>query len=445
MLERQGTIQGFETRFLRRDGQAIWVSLNGRSVRDQNGGGVVFDCTAEDMSARKRADAALREMEEQLRQAQKMEAIGQLAAGVAHDFNNLLTIINGYSELLILSLPRDDPSRTLLDEIRSAGERSATLTRQLLVFSRKQVVAPRVLDLNEVVADAEKLLRRLIGEDVRLIVSLAAGLGAVTADPGHIEQVLLNLAINAPDAMPRGGNLTIETQNPDLDDGYARMHAGVQPGPYVLLVVSDTGCGMTPEVMARIFEPFFTTKGPGKGTGLGLATVFGIVKQADGTIEVSSQPGVGTTFKVYLPTTNNPAASGKSLSGIQSAAHGTETVLLVEDEVGVRALTRHVLAGCGYTVIEAANGEEALRIAAKHPTPFHLLVTDVVMPGMGGRELVEHLRTRHPNTKVLYLSGYTDDAVVTHGVLRAEVHFLQKPFSTFALAHKVREVLDAGH
>ena len=383
-----------------------------------------------------------RRLEENLRQTQKMEAIGVLAGGVAHDFNNLLTIINGYSEVLLNSVPRDDPSHNLLVEIRNAGERSASLTRQLLAFSRKQVVAPRVLDLNEVAVDTEKLLRRLIGEDVQLNMSLAARLGSVLADAGQIEQVLLNLAVNARDAMPRGGKLTIETQNVELDDKFAQLHADVQPGIYVLLAVSDTGCGMTAEVKARIFEPFFTTKEVGKGTGLGLATVFGIVKQCEGFVDVYSEVGVGTTFKIYLPQTAR-SADGKMGSIIKTPPKGTETVLLVEDDDAVRAVTRHVLVGCGYALLDACDGEGALRVATRHEGLIHLLVTDVIMPGLGGRELAERLRTQHPEAKVLYLSGYTDDAIVRHGVLHEEVNFLQKPFSTLALAQKVREVLNS--
>jgi PAS domain S-box-containing protein len=418
-------------------GQVVWVSVRAEPEADPSGRVVRITGVTQDVTERRR-------LEEQLRQAQKMEAVGQLAGGVAHDFNNLLTVINGYSELVFEGLPPGDPARDLLDQIKRAGERSAGLTRQLLAFSRRQVLSPQVLDLNAVVADAEKLLRRLIGEDVRLTTDLAPGLGAVRADPGQIEQVLLNLAVNARDAMPTGGRLTVATRNVELGDDFTRTHPDARPGRYVLLAVSDTGCGMTAEVKPRIFEPFFTTKGPGKGTGLGLATVYGIVQQSDGWVEVESEPGAGATFRMYLPRVERASGAWKLEPRVPTLPHGTETVLVVEDEDGVRALTQRILRRCGYTVLEAANGEEAMRVAAGHGGPIHLLVTDVVMPGPGGPVVAEWLTAERAGLRVLFMSGYTDDAVVRHGVLHASANFLQKPFSPVALAHKVREVLDSA-
>jgi len=418
----------------RKDGTPFWNELSLTPVRDEAGRLTHFIGVQADVTAR-------RTLEEQFRQVQKMEAIGQLAGGVAHDFNNLLTIINGYSELLLQTLSATDPKREMIDEIHKAGERSAALTRQLLAFSRQQVMATRVLDINEVLADTDKMLRRLIGEDIRFTTTLASDIWAVRADPGQIEQVLLNLAVNARDAMPLGGRLTIETRNVELDDEYVRNYPYAHVGPHVLLTVTDTGSGMTPEVQTKIFEPFFTTKGLGKGTGLGLATVYGIVKQSGGHIGVVSHVGDGTTFRIYLPQVEKASESNRP-SGIPLPPQGTETVLLVEDEDGVRTLTRHVLGGCGYTVLEAANGDEAMRVAARHDGLIHLLISDVVMPGAGGRIVAERMAARYPAIRVLFVSGYMDDAIIRHGILREGVHFLQKPFSPAALAFKVREVLD---
>ncbi|MDB5306593.1 MAG: domain S-box protein [Gemmataceae bacterium] len=420
----------------RKDGSPFWNQLSVTPVQDGEGRVTHFVGILADVTARRR-------LEDQLRQAQKMEAVGQLAGGVAHDFNNLLTVITGYADIAADSLPPDHPARDLVAEMRRAGERAAGLTRQLLAFSRRAILSPRVLDPNALVRDVERMLRRLIGEDVDLAVRLQPGVGRVRVDPGHLEQVLLNLAVNARDAMPTGGQLTIETRDVDLDEEDAGAHTGVRPGRYVLFAVGDTGAGIPPDVLPHIFEPFFTTKGPGKGTGLGRATAHGIVQQADGHLGVYSEVGVGTTFKVYLPRTEDRAAPGVGQSGVRALARGTETVLLAEDEEGVRALARFVLRQAGYEVLEAADGVAAGRVAAAYPGPIHVLVTDVVMPGLGGRDLAAQLVASRPGLKVLYLSGYTDDAVVRHGVLEDHVHFLQKPFSPAVLTGKVREVLDA--
>ena len=420
----------------RKDGTSFWNELSISPVRDADGQLTHFVGVQSDVTAR-------RNLEEQFRQAQKMEAVGQLAGGVAHDFNNMLTIINGYSDLLLQKLQPDDPNRELVAEIHEAGERSAGLTRQLLAFSRQQILAPRVLDLNEVAADADKMLRRLIGEDIRLTTTLAPGLWPVRVDPGQVEQVLLNLAVNARDAMPTGGRLTVETRNVVLDESYARSHQDARAGPNVLLSVSDTGVGMPPQVAARVFEPFFTTKEVGKGTGLGLATLYGIVRQSGGHVNVYSEVGVGTTFKVYLPRVESDAGESDAGPVPMPPTPGTETILLVEDEAGVRTLARRVLIKCGYAVLEAADGAAAVRVMDGHPGPIHLLVTDVVMPGVGGQVVAERVSERHPGVRVLFVSGYTDDAVIRHGVLGNGVNFLQKPFSPAALAAKVREVLDA--
>jgi two-component system cell cycle sensor histidine kinase/response regulator CckA len=391
--------------------------------------------------AQRQAEAALKSTEEQLRQAQKMEAVGRLAGGIAHDFNNVLSVILSCAELILSDLRHDDPMRSEVEEIEKAGKRAAGLTRQLLMFSRQQVVEPKVLDLNGVLRAMDKMLRSILGADIDFVYMPFEPLGRVKVDPSSIEQVVMNLVVNARHAMPKGGQLTIETANVTLDEAYAREHLGTHPGPHVMIAVTDSGVGIAKDVIGRIFEPFFTTKAPGIGTGLGLSTVIGIVQQSAGSIWVYSEVGRGTTFKVYLPRVDNgvepaqvlePAAKGK----------GSETILLVEDDDQVRTVTRDILRRGGYEVLEARNAGEAILLAEKHPEVIHLLLTDVVMPQMSGPELAKRLGGARPDMAVLCMSGYTDDSIVRHGVLEASLAFLQKPITRAALITKVREVLD---
>ncbi len=425
------------------DGTVHWIMGRGEFSFDANGQALRMCGAILETTEHRQAEEALRESETQLRQSQKLEAVGQLAGGIAHDFNNLLTAINGYSSLALKRLDDASPLKSYIEEVKKAGDRAANLTRQLLAFSRKQILEPKVLDLNEVVGDMSKMLRRMIGEDVQLATSPARELGRVKADPGQIEQIIMNLVVNARDAMPNGGKVTIETSDVHLDDEYAREHMPTKPGHYVLLAVSDTGTGMDAETQARIFEPFFTTKEVDKGTGLGLSTVYGIVKQSDGFVWVYSEPGHGTTFKVYLPVVDaEKTAAAKPLD--DDAQIGTETILLVEDEEVVRNLAQETLEAAGYEVLVAGKGEEAIRLGIEHPHEIHLLLSDVVMPGASGNEVAEQLRSLRPKTKVLFMSGYTDEAIVHHGVLASGVRFIQKPFSLAALCRKVREVLDSN-
>jgi len=383
------------------------------------------------------------QLEQQLRQAQKMEAVGRLAGGIAHDFNNILTAITGYADLLLEDLGATDPRRQDADEIHKAADRAAGLTRQLLAFSRQQVLQPTVLEVNKLVSDLEKMLRRLLGEDVELGTRLAPTTGRVKADPGQLEQVIMNLAVNARDAMPNGGKLTLETGNVNLDEAYAADHYPARAGPFVLLAVSDTGIGMSEETQAHMFEPFFTTKEKGKGTGLGLATVYGIIKQSGGFIWVYSEVGRGTTFKLYLPRVEELAERvSQPAQASARPARGTETVLVVEDEAPVRSVARQVLERHGYTVLEAASAEAALDIATRYSGTIHLVLTDVVMPGLNGRELATRLADLRPDARVIFMSGYTDDAVTRHGVLEPGSAYVQKPFTPDAIARRVREVLD---
>ena len=383
-----------------------------------------------------------RQNEEQLRVAHRMESVGRLAGGIAHDFNNLLTVIINHTAFAAKDVGKEDPLQADLAQIGKAAERATFLTRQLLAFSRKQVLKPQILDLNKIVGGMEEMLRRLLGEDIDLAVGLAMGLGKVMADPGQIEQVVMNLAVNARDAMPDGGKLTIETAYVELDDAYSSQHVGMKPGPHVMLSVSDTGCGMDERTRARLFEPFFTTKQTGKGTGLGLATVYGIVKQSGGNIWVYSEPGHGTTFKVYLPRELSAKETAERGPQVTTGAAGAETILVVEDEGAVRNLAKRILDGAGYTVLTAANGGEALGICGKQQGSVGLVLTDVVMPGMNGKELADRLASLCPNLRVLYMSGYTDDAIVHRGVLAPGTHFIGKPFNAADLTRMVREVLD---
>jgi len=420
-----------------KDGQEVLVEASVRRLNDAAGEFCGHLAVIRDISERRAAEAALRQKEEELRQAQKMEAVGKLAGGVAHDFNNLLTAIGGYSEMILMSLGPNDSLRNDVEEIIRASRRAADLTRQLLAFSRKQVLQPQVLDLNAVVLGMDKMLRRLIGADIELVTILDPGLASVKADRSQIEQVILNLAVNARDAMARGGKLTLKTAN--TDQGTSGVPSGL-PHP-VLLAFSDTGCGMDAETKIHIFEPFFTTKEQGKGTGLGLSTVYGIIEQSGGRISVESEVSRGTTFRIYLPRVDmkEPAVTEQSETTLPL---GTETVLLVEDESVVRSLIHQVLKRSGYTVLEAQHGAEALRIVLQHPAPIHLLLTDLVMPLMGGRDLVKRLLGMRKDIRVLYMSGYTDDSAIRQGELEPGTHFIQKPFTPDSLLRKVRKVLE---
>jgi PAS domain S-box-containing protein len=406
-------------------------------VRDSSGALMNFVAVKRDVTEERR-------MEERIRLGQKLEAVGRLAGGIAHDFNNLLTAITGYSELVLNRIPGDDPIRRHIQEIQNVSGRAAGLTRQLLAFSRKQVLQPSVIDLNAVVADIDRMLRRIIGEDIDLYTVLDPGLGRAKADKGQIEQVIMNLAVNARDAMPAGGKLTIETSNAVLDEVYARAHVSVRPGDYVMLALSDTGSGMDPETMSHIFEPFFTTKERGKGTGLGLSTVYGIVKQSGGNIWVYSEQGRGTTFKVYLPRVEEEAAAPSPVAVSPNRSLGSETILLVEDEEAVRTLVQEILERYGYMVLPARDGHGALLVGERHAGKIHLMLCDVVMPGMSGVELSRKIGNTRPEMKILYMSGYTDNAIVHHGVLDPGTAFIEKPFTPDALARKVRAVLDSG-
>lgn len=433
IIQNHGAVRQYETQFKRKDGTCYDAILS--LIPTTMDGKPCFQAMVQDITERK-------QLEEQYYQAQKMEAIGQLTGGVAHDFNNLLTAINGFAELLQMRLPPDDPLQEMVDKILGSGQRAADLVSQLLAFSRKQLVEPQMLNLNEVVANIDKMLQRIIGENIQIQTHLASNAWLVKIDPTQIEQIILNLAVNARDAMPEGGRLTIETANVILDENYVASHLEAQPGEHVLLAVSDTGVGMSREMQSRIFEPFFTTKSEGHGTGLGLATVYGIVKQNGGNIWVYSEEGQGTTFKIYLPRAKEPVRPRYRLDSEIEVATGTETILLVEDDATVRELARRVLQMQGYTLLEAQDAQEALHLSTRYTGPLHLLVTDVIMPGISGKVLADQLRQTYPEIKILFMSGYTNNAIAHHGVLDSDVVFLQKPFGPVALARKVRQVLD---
>jgi PAS domain S-box-containing protein len=441
-MDIEGIVRNYEKQLRRLDAKIIWVEENTRAVRDAEDRVVYYEGSFQDVTGRKKKEQEMMVLQEQLRQSQKMEAIGRLAGGIAHDFNNLLTIIKGYTQLSLLEMREGDPLRANLQEVKNATDRASDLIRQILAFSRRQVLDMMILDLDMVMGDLDKMLRRVIGEDIELVTLLAEDLGRVKTDPGQIQQVIMNLAVNAKDAMPNGGKLTIETENVELDEAYARAHVAVTPGRYVMLSVSDTGVGMSAGVRDQVFEPFFTTKEKGKGTGLGLSTVYGIVKQSGGNIWVYSESGRGTTFKIYLPRVDEPLEEVKGVAVRVELPRGSETILVVEDEEKVRKLTVRILRGQGYTVLEAPHGDDALLVCEQHEGPIHLLVTDVVMPGMSGGQLADRVERLRPEMKILYVSGYTDNAIVHHGVLEKGVNYIQKPFTIEGLARKVREVLD---
>jgi len=424
------------------NGSYRYYAVRGVPVFDEAGNFRQWIGTFTDIDERKKAEEELRNSEEQLRQAQKLESIGRLAGGIAHDFNNMLTAINGYSDLILRRLPENDPNHSYVKEIREAGERSASLTHQLLAFSRRQILQPQILNINQVISETTGMLQRLIGEDIQLISRLSPDIGQIKADPGQMSQIIMNLVVNSSDAMPQGGTITIETENVQLDEEFVKNHVEAQVGNYVLLAISDTGIGISEENLEQIFEPFFTTKELGKGTGLGLATVYGIVTQSGGYINVMSTVGTGTTFEIYLPRVVDTLNLAAKTALPEILLQGSETILLVEDQHIVRKLTREILESYGYKVIEARNGEDALGIYAKNNYPIDLLLTDVVMPKIGGFELAEKLLKITPQIRVLFTSGYTENSKVKHNLINTVTNFIQKPFAPESLALKVREILD---
>jgi signal transduction histidine kinase/ActR/RegA family two-component response regulator len=435
-FEKAGHIEGYEVTWKRKDGALANLRLSGKRIDVRNDAPESFEVIAENITER-------RALEQQLLHSQKMEAVGRLAGGIAHDFNNLLGVIIGYSELMLSQIKTGDPAQKYNLEIRKAADRAAGLTRQLLAFSRKQVLEPKVLDLNTIVTEVEKLLHRLIGEDIELVVSLAPELQRVKADPGQIEQVIMNLAVNARDAMPKGGKLFMKTSNVVFDDAFVEQHLGSTAGRYAMLTISDTGAGMDAETRLRIFEPFFTTKERGKGTGLGLATVYGIVKQSGGYITVYSEPGHGSTFKIWLPAVDDIVVAPITDGRVQETLAGNETILVAEDADQLRELVRGLLEISGYKVLEARSPEEAIDVVRGTQGKIHLLLTDVVMPGMSGLDLADRFMSLSPETKVLFMSGYADDVISGRGIPETDANLLQKPFTRQSLLRKVRESLQS--
>jgi len=435
IFKRSGTIHDLEFNMLRKDGSILPVVMNASALRDADGNYIMSRSIVFDTTERKR-------LEEQLRQAQKIEAIGQLAGGVAHDFNNLLTVIIGHSLLALERMNPDHSIRNALSQIHKTGERAAALTRQLLAFSRRQILEPKVIDINANLAEMDAMLKRLVPANITITTNLDPKVSRVFADEGQLGQVVMNLVINARDAITSHGKIAIETSNVSLDEAYSRTHTGVKPGRYVLLAVSDTGSGMSDEVKARIFEPFFTTKEMGKGTGLGLSTVYGIVRQSGGSIEVYSEVGKGTTFKIYLPRADGELSATQSSQALPSIVQGNEVILLVEDDDEVRELIQEILKWSSFTVLSARNGVEALKVSEQHTGLIDLLMTDMVMPEMTGPELADRMRKLRPAMKVLCMSGYTEQATINNGMLAPHMHFLHKPFTPMDVARKVRETLD---
>jgi two-component system cell cycle sensor histidine kinase/response regulator CckA len=442
LFEKISPCRSCEWHYRKKDGSLLTVLSQDRFLRDPEGKTIGLRTTIQDITEWKRTLKEKEELEAQFRQSQKMEAIGRLAGGIAHDFNNILTTIKGYTQLSLLELKEVDPLKGNIEEIQKATDRATNLTRQILAFSRHQIMDMKVLDLNSIVEDLDKMLRRVIGEDIELVTRLAENLGRVKMDPGQIDQVIMNLAVNARDAMPEGGRLTIETVNVEFNEGATNMPLALKPGRYSLLSVNDTGVGIAPDVKEHIFEPFFTTKEKGKGTGLGLSTVYAIISQSGGDISVQSEQGQGTTFRIYLPQVDKPMVEGEAKPKKEKLPGGNETILLVEDAEDVRKLAARFLKGQGYTVLEAPCGGDALTLSQKYKEPIHMILTDVVLPGMDGRQLVQRCREIYQDLRVIYMSGYADREIIQQGISKNKTNYIQKPFTLDGLAKKVREVLN---